>query len=182
MFSTAQGSPSYRRAWSVTAAHLLTLDFTELTSPEELQRTGVLLRDRASHADIRVHSLFDLKLDRSYVTPRGASLRRISPGEALLNEQVSLPVTPPDADADGGRSSVSAVAHAALESVRMLRAEPGVESLAELERTLIRLPSSGSNDWLECFLQLDGLQALLDVLGHSQSRFAQLVEDEQLQV
>ena len=54
----------------------------------------------------------------------------------------------------------------ALYYVRLLTAEPTWEDLSGLERTLVRLPTD-SDEWLHSFLELDGLQGLLDVLSHS---------------
>lgn len=167
-------------AFNVTAAHLLTLDFMDVTSAEVL-RHGLPLTDRSSKREIVIHSLQDLQLGKSYSTSRGTKLRRTSTGTIMLGDRIELTL-------DGSRvvpdmfviQDDAMLAQNALMLVQSLRADPKIETLVNLERTLISVSSSAS--WLESFLKLDGIGALLDVLSHSQSRFTQRDTDEQVQI
>ena len=160
---------------------MLTLDFTDLTSADVL-REGLELIERSSRKEVTIHSLHDLEVDLRYITSRGATVRRTLDGMVVLADQIVMALDG-SAITDRGRQvsqDEASLAEDALQHVRSLRADPGIESLAGLERTLISV--SNSVGWLEAFLKLDGLGALLDVLSHSQSRFTQLATDEQLQV
>ena len=211
IMSTPQSANAFRRACSVTAAHFVTLDFTELTDEKELWSRGFLLQDRLRGNSLKIFSLVELELGIVYITPRGTSLIRTSRSEALLADKIPVPVDLHDAalspqtsfveeaaaaeaeecssgggssggdgSADGGgggggrrrrrssRESAAALG-SALQHVRALSAEPTPESLGALQRTLHQLPSN-DDGWLESFLALDGLQALLDVLAHSQQQ------------
>eukprot|EP00965_Chrysotila_dentata_P231043 6198118-Pleurochrysis_carterae.AAC.6 len=168
-------------------------DFVELTS-DVLVREGFLLHDSVLGSRLSVHSLLELELGRSYTTARGNSLCRTSRTEALLAGSVHISVDtlePPRGSADTPtRSSLeedeaetadgssvdederdeSAVGQpntlsGALRCVRLLRANPGEDSLLDLERTLHRLPDA--NDWLRSFLALDGVQATTSPAGAS---------------
>ena len=70
-------------AFNVTAAHLLTLDFTELTSAEAL-RDGIALVERASRSEVVIHSLRDLEEERVFLTSRGVTLCRTAHGTVVL--------------------------------------------------------------------------------------------------
>ena len=82
----------FQRACSVTAAHFVTLDFTELTDEHELLSRGFLLEDRARGESIKIFSLVELEQGVVYCTPRGTSLIRTSRAEALLADKITLPV------------------------------------------------------------------------------------------
>ena len=56
-----------------------------------------------------------------------------------------------------------------LQHVQALRGEVEAESLFDLLRTLHALPANAGG-WLDSFLELDGMQALLDVLSLSQQQ------------
>merc|ERR1740130_905343 len=80
-----------KKAFSVTAAHMITEDFVALTSAY-LHNSGVVLEDRSTREHLRVHSLLELEMGRIYVSPRGNSLRRVSQTHVLLAEKVPLAV------------------------------------------------------------------------------------------
>ena len=164
------------RACNVTAAHFITLDFTALTDEKELWSKGFLLEDRVRRQSIKVFSLIELEQGIVYSTPRGNSVVRISRTEACLADKITLPVDLCDAAISPRTSFVSSnedessvAIGSALQHVRALGASPSAETLGALQHTLGRLPAS-DDGWLESFLALDGLQALLDVLSHSQQQ------------
>ncbi|KAL3896051.1 MAG: hypothetical protein SGPRY_013361 [Prymnesium sp.] len=166
-------------AFNVTAAHLVTLDFMELTSSETL-RNGLTLTQRSSKAEFTIHSLHDLTPERTYLTSRGASLRRTAKATVVLAGRIVMgldgsPVLP----ASRSKEEQRELAQDALKHVQSLRADPAMDNLSSLEQTLINVSSDAS--WLDTFLKLDGIGALLDVLSHSQSRFTQHASEEQLQ-
>ena len=71
--------------------------------------------------------------------------------------------------ATAGAEEQSAVIGSVLQHVQALRGEVEAESLFELLRTLHALPANAGG-WLDSFLELDGMQALLDVLSLSQQQ------------
>ena len=95
-FSSPAGrrDAEHRRAFSVTAAHLLTEEFVALSSEAELQRTGFTLRDRDSSSEhLRIHSLVELEFKRNYITPGGNQLRRVARDKAVLGpNKIELPI------------------------------------------------------------------------------------------
>ena len=169
------------RASSVVAAHFLTMDFTALTSEGTLWSHGFQLEDRSRHETIKIFSLIELEEGTEYKTPHGHSLVRVSRTEALLAGSISLTVDLADAavsmssprnsfsDIPCALEEQSAVIGTALHHVRNLGAEPGPASLTELLRALRALPPA-DDGWLDSFLALDGMQALLDVLSLSVGR------------
>ena len=191
----------FKRACSVTAAHFLTLDFTALTDERAIWKDGFILQDKLRGTSVKIFSLIELERGITYTTSHGSTLVRTSHTEARLNDQISLAVDLSDAavsprasigDDDDeptesageptGGSTVgaaggvtgggsSAVIGSALEHVRALSASPSAADLAELQRTLTHLPTP-DDGWLDSFLALDGVQALLDVLSHSQQQQA----------
>ena len=74
----------------------------------------------------------------------------------------------------------SADTTSALAYLRMLSAEPDAAKLRSLHEALDSQPPSSS--WFASFLALDGAQALLDVLSHSQTRATHLAEEDEVQV
>ena len=71
----------------------------------------------------------------------------------------------------GEQGAERAVVGSVLQHVQALRGEVEAESLFELLRTLHALPANAGG-WLDSFLELDGMQALLDVLSLSQTATA----------
>ena len=193
-------SSLFVRACQATAAEFVTLDFTTLTNQSGLWAKGVILTDRThDHESIKIHSLIELEQGVQYSTACGNSLVRTSRTTALLADRVVLPVDLVDAvvsprasldedelsralaleageeAAEGVRNHDVVIVGSALSHVRALAAEPSAETLGALQRTLSQLsPARSSADaaWLESFLALDGVQAVLDVLSHSQHQQA----------
>ncbi|KAL1529439.1 hypothetical protein AB1Y20_000387 [Prymnesium parvum] len=176
--------------FSATAAHMLTMDYLELLDAASLHRKGVVLFDCCEGTHRRVHSLAELELNRPYRSVRGIAVRRASRSRVLLDEKVELTHEdldmfgdPPaalgsdDAAADAG---LTPTISSALHYVRLLQAEPARESLQELEGALRSLPDA-EDGWLESFVALDGVHALLDVLSFSLSHTAQRAEEVAVQ-
>ena len=177
--SGGMNADEFKRACHVTAAHFVTLDFVMLTDERQLWTRGFHLEDRVRGDSIKIFSLIELEPGVHYSTGHGNSLVRTSVREALLADKIVLPVDlcdasiSPRASFDGTAATVSpannssaAVIGSALSHVRALSATPSAASLGELQRTLGRLPIA-DDGWLDSFLALDGMQALLDVLSHS---------------
>ena len=85
-------SSQFKKACSITAAHFVTTDFTELTDERELWSKGFLLEDKTRGESIKIYSLLELELGVMYVTPRGSSLVRTARTEARLADKITLPV------------------------------------------------------------------------------------------
>jgi hypothetical protein len=122
----------------------------------------------------------ELEQNILYATAHGNSLVRTSRTQAVLNEKILLRVDLCDAagsprasfDEDGRASGgEAAIVGSALSHVRALSATPTADTLGALQHTLSQL-AANDDGWLDSFLALDGMQALLDVLSHSQQQQA----------
>jgi len=187
------------KANNVTAAHFVTVDFVNLTD-RELWSKGCSLEDRTHRTSIKVFSLIELEQGVDYRTQHGNTLVRVDRKSAVLAGRIKLSVdladssvrsphssediggaggaSAPNAAAGGdgsrlgataGAEEQSAVIGSVLQHVQALRGEVEAESLFELLRTLHALPANDGG-WLDSFLELDGMQALLDVLSLSQQQ------------
>ncbi len=170
------------KANNVTAAHFVTVDFVNLTDGE-LWSKGCSLEDRTHRTSIKVFSLIELEQGVDYRTQHGNTIVRVDWKSAVLagrisSEDIGGPggASAPNAAAGGdgsrlgataGAEEQSAVIGSVLQHVQALRGEVEAESLFELLRTLHALPANDGG-WLDSFLELDGMQALLDVLSLSQ--------------
>ena len=107
-------------------------------------------------------------------------LRRFVSEGSWCSSLVSDAVTPPSSSRSRSfEVRESSSLSSAMLCVRVLRAAPTSKSLAMLERTFARLPMN--NDWLDSFLDLDGMQALIDVLSHTLARTTKDSENDRVQ-
>ena len=136
------------RAAELTMAHFVTMDYMALTGGATLWACGYTLQDLTRQLSIKIFSLIELEEGVDYRTSHGNALVRVSRTEALLAGRVTIPVDLTDSamsprssiDLDGGGDSSeverSALIGSALQHVRSLSAEPGIESIAELHQTI----------------------------------------------
>ena len=135
------------RAVSVTVAHTLSLDFADLRQLEA-GLDSLDLTDRVGRCTVTIHALQELEEGRIYVTPRGLTVQRLSGMRAVLADQVVLKLDGPPTPFSTYDAPPASLNDDALRHVRALRADPGVENLAELEKALIGLKLD-DNSWLE---------------------------------
>ena len=188
------------KANNVTAAHFVTVDFVNLTDKElwskgcsledRTHRTSIKvfsLIELEQGVDYRTqHGNTLVRIDRKSAVLAG----RIKLSVDLADSSVRSPHSSDDIGGAGGASVANAAAGgdgsrrgatageqgaeravvgSVLQHVQALRGEVEAESLFELRRTLHALPANAGG-WLDSFLELDGMQALLDVLSLSQQQ------------
>ena len=114
-------SNNVKQAFSVTKAYFVTEDFVALSDASELQRSGIILEDRAEGSHIQIHSLLELERGRCYMLPRGNTLAKRANGEVWLNDEIRIPMD--DCDEPSSPSS-SIHSPARKEPPSPLRAAP----------------------------------------------------------